>query len=81
MTTAMIRQELLELPATVDAETAFRAVGCGRTAGYKLIRSGQWPTRVIRLGRSIRIPTAELHALLGVDPATGGPPSTAEGRA
>lgn len=70
--TAMSRQKLLELPATVTPETAFAAVGCGRTAGYALIRSGQWPTRVIRLGRSIRVPTAELLALLGVAPDTGG---------
>jgi hypothetical protein len=31
------------------------------------VKTDQWPTTVIRVGRLIRIPTAPLLALLGID--------------
>jgi hypothetical protein len=43
-----------------------------------MVRSGQWPTRVLRLGSLIKVPTAELLKLLGIeaDEAAGvGPPA------
>ncbi|MBA2769171.1 MAG: helix-turn-helix domain-containing protein [Sporichthyaceae bacterium] len=39
-------------------------LGLGRTTAYKLVRTGEWPTPVIRLGRLIKIPTAPLCELL-----------------
>jgi hypothetical protein len=62
----MNRTELTALPAVVDVSTAAQALGLGKTAAYELIRCGQWPTPVLRLGKSIRIPTAPLLALLGL---------------
>jgi hypothetical protein len=62
----MNRTELAALPAVVDVSTAAQALGLGKTAAYELIRCGQWPTPVLRLGKSIRIPTAPLLALLGL---------------
>ncbi len=62
----MNRTELVALPAVVDVSTAAQALGLGKTAAYELIRCGQWPTPVLRLGKSIRIPTAPLLDLLGV---------------
>jgi hypothetical protein len=57
-------QSLDDLPPTLSPVEAFRLLGLGRTKGYELLRSGEWPTRVIRLGAVIRIPTAPLVAIL-----------------
>lgn len=65
----MSRAELLELPASVDLPTAGRAFGLGRTRVYELVRKGEFPVRVVRLGNKYRVPTAELLTALGIDPA------------
>ncbi|WP_433894551.1 hypothetical protein [Streptomyces sp. CA-111067] len=62
----MAKDELLSLPAAVDLETANRALGLGRSKGYELAKHGQYPCRVLRLGNSYRVVTAELQALLGL---------------
>ena len=64
----MTRAELLALPATVDIETASRALGLGRSTGYERARRGEFPCRVLRIGSTYRVPTAELLRLLGIDP-------------
>jgi predicted DNA-binding transcriptional regulator AlpA len=73
--TAMTRDELHSLPAVVDLKTAAHVLGIGRTAAYELVRTGQWPTPVLRVGRLIKVPTAPLLELVGVadheGPATG----------
>jgi excisionase family DNA binding protein len=51
----------------VTAEEAFAELGIDRSTGYKAIRDGTFPLPVIRVGRSIRIPTAALRRLLLVD--------------
>jgi predicted DNA-binding transcriptional regulator AlpA len=56
------------LPPVLDVPTAGRLLGLGRSAAYDLILAGRWPTPVLRLGRRLRIPTAPLLALLGLDP-------------
>jgi len=73
----LTRRELLALPAVVDVATAAKALGLSRTAAYELIRTGAWPTPVFRLGRLIRIPTAPLLELLGIDGRSGGGPAAA----
>ena len=65
------REELSALPVVVDVPTAADALGLGKTAAYELIRCGHWPTPVLRLGKLIRIPTAPLLALVGVQPERG----------
>jgi excisionase family DNA binding protein len=60
--------ELLAMPVTVDIGTAARALGLGRSTGYELARRGEFPCRVLHVGSSYRVPTAELMRLLGVDP-------------
>lgn len=63
----LTRAELLALPAAVPLwPTAARAVGVGRTRAYEMVRAGDWPTSVLRLGTLIRVPTAELLTLLGL---------------
>lgn len=71
--TSVRREDLVSLPAVIDVPTAADVLGVGKTAAYELIRCGEWPTPFFRLGKLIRIPTAPLLALLGVeaDPAEG----------
>ncbi|MFE2179315.1 DNA-binding protein [Streptomyces asiaticus] len=64
---AMGLEELLALPATVNVTTAGRALGIGRDKAYELIRSGRFPVRTLTLGGTIRVPTAELWKILGVE--------------
>jgi predicted DNA-binding transcriptional regulator AlpA len=71
----MTRDDLLALPPVVDVPTAARVLGVGRTSAYELVRTGQWPTPVLRLGRLVRVPSAPLLELIGmhVDGGSEGP--------
>lgn len=66
MTRGMSRADLLALPAAVDLETAGRALGLKRSTTYALAKRGELPVRTLRLGRSLRVVTAELLDVLGV---------------
>lgn len=48
-------EKLLAKPAE-----AFAAIGVSRSTGYALLRSGAIPS--VRLGRSVRVPVAELRS-------------------
>jgi hypothetical protein len=52
------------LPAVLDVPQAARLLGIGRTLAYELVRTDQWPTPVIRVGRLIKIPSAPLIELM-----------------
>ncbi len=60
-------EELLALPATVNVTTAGRALGIGRDKAYELVRKGKFPVRTLPLGGTVRVPTAELWKILGVE--------------
>ncbi|WP_067825565.1 helix-turn-helix domain-containing protein [Actinomadura kijaniata] len=60
----MTREELLALPTTTTIEIAARALGLGRTRAYELAKLGQFPCKVIRVGVSYRVVTADLQRLL-----------------
>jgi excisionase family DNA binding protein len=62
----MTREELATLPITTTIETAARALGLGRTRAYELARQGRFPCKVIRIGTSYRVVTADLRDLLAV---------------
>ncbi|MFI0446479.1 helix-turn-helix domain-containing protein [Actinomadura sp. 6N118] len=47
--------------------TAARALGLGRTKAYELAKRGEFPCRIIKVGDTYRVPTAELLSLLGVE--------------
>ena len=64
----MTTDDIRALPPVLDVPTAGRLLGLGRSAAYDLVLAGRWPTPVLRLGRRLRIPTAPLLALLGLDP-------------
>ncbi|MEU6440441.1 hypothetical protein [Streptomyces sp. NPDC047046] len=58
-------EELKALPAVISIEEANAVLAIGRSTGYALAKKGAYPVRVLRLGRSYRVVTAELVALLG----------------
>jgi excisionase family DNA binding protein len=60
----MTREELAALPTTTTIETAARALGLGRTRAYQLAREGNFPCKVIRIGTSYRVVTADLQRLM-----------------
>ncbi|TQE40260.1 DNA-binding protein [Streptomyces ipomoeae] len=62
----MRMEELLALPATVNVVTAGRALGISPNTAYELIRNGQFPVRTLRLGNTLKVPTALLWEALGV---------------
>jgi len=62
----MTVEQARNLPAVVDVLTAAAILGIGRTAAYELIRIGQWPTPILRVGKLIRVPSAPLLDLVGV---------------
>ena len=57
----------------VPLRDAFRALGVGPTAGYRLARTGQFPVPVIRIGRRLVVPLAPLERLLAGDETQTGP--------
>jgi len=54
--------------ATVSIEEAGRALGISRGTAYALVRQHRFPVRVLRLGRQLKIPRAELNRGLVAEP-------------
>ena len=54
-------------PPSVGLMTAAAVLGIGRTRAYELARTGQFPVRLLRIGSTYRVPTAELLSLLGIN--------------
>jgi len=68
--------ELLALPVSVDLITAGRAFGFGRTKAHELARAGEFPCRVIPVGRrqdgtpfKYRVARAAIFEVLGIKEA------------
>jgi len=59
-------EDVRRLPVVVDLVTAAATLGIGRTTAYEMVRTGRWPTQVLRLGNRIRVPSSALRDLLGV---------------
>jgi hypothetical protein len=55
------------LGATVDVETAGAILGIGRSKSYELAKAGEFPVRIIRIGRRYLVPTPAILNLLGID--------------
>jgi excisionase family DNA binding protein len=56
-----------DVTPTLLVPEAAALLDVGRTTAYAAIREGTWPTQVIRVGSTIRIPTAAILRLLEVD--------------
>jgi excisionase family DNA binding protein len=65
MDTPLSLHQVQALPATTTLMTAARALGIGRTKAYELAQDGQFPVRLIKIGKNYRVPAAELLHLLG----------------
>lgn len=52
--------------ATFSVDEAAVLLGVSRSHAYDLVRRGEFPVPVIRLGRTVRVPRAALNNLLGV---------------
>jgi excisionase family DNA binding protein len=51
---------------TMTVEQAAELLGLGRSSAYEAVRRGELPA--LRFGRALRVPTARLRVLLGIDP-------------
>ncbi|WP_236568004.1 MULTISPECIES: helix-turn-helix domain-containing protein [unclassified Nocardiopsis] len=63
----IIVAEVDSLPVVLDAVTAGRMLGLGRTTTYRLLREGDFPVPAHRAGKAWVIPTAGVLAHLGLD--------------
>lgn len=52
---------------TVSVPETAAVLEISKGTAYSLIARGEFPVRTLRLGRSIRVPTADLARLVGVD--------------
>ena len=58
------------LGLTTDVETAGAILGIGRSKAYALARRGEFPVRVLRVGRNYVVPVPAILELLGVGGVT-----------
>ena len=61
----MTEDEVQALPVIVDLPTAARILGLGPNTAYELVRSGNWPTPVLRFGR-LKVRRSSSIELLGI---------------
>jgi hypothetical protein len=72
---ARIDEATATISGTVTVAEAAALLGVSKSAAYRAVDARlagdveAWPTNVIRIGRTLRIPGVELRALLGFDPA------------
>lgn len=64
--TPMSVTEIRGLPASVPFRLACRALNIGKTKGYQLARSQDFPVPVIPVGNSFRVPRAAILEKLGI---------------
>lgn len=67
----MTQAELDGLPVSFDLMVACRAYNMGRTLGYELAKSGEFPCRVLKIGNRYRVTRADLLRSLGIGEPVG----------
>lgn len=60
-------QLFAEAGPTLSVEEAAHVLGISRNHAYELIKRGEWPTKVLRLGRRFRVPTVPLRRYLEIE--------------
>lgn len=60
--------ELADLPPTLDTSAAAELFGVSTDHLWALAREGRAPVEPLRLGRTLRWPTAKVLAVLGIEP-------------
>lgn len=58
--------DMAHLPLMLDIPTAAQWLKIGRTTAYALAKANEFPVPVLRIGGSLRVPTAPLARLLGL---------------
>lgn len=66
-TPALTTQQVLDLPQSVDLESACKAFGISKATGYRLVAANEFPCPIVRLGRIIRVPKTGLLRALGLN--------------
>ncbi len=61
-----INRALLDAGPTIALPLANTALGISRAHGYALAKRGQYPVKVLKLGSSYRVITADLMNVLGI---------------
>lgn len=59
--------EVDDLPPTLDGHQAAELLGCSYWHLLELVKRGEAPVEPLRLGRSLRWPTAAVLRALGID--------------
>lgn len=59
-------EDVRRLPVSFSLDISNRALNLGRTKGYDLVKRGEYPVRVLRLGNAYRVTRADLLTLLGI---------------
>jgi hypothetical protein len=62
---SMTLEQLLSLPVTVPLLVAGAAFGLRRTKAHELARAGEFPCKVIRVGKRYKVPRSALLEALG----------------
>jgi predicted DNA-binding transcriptional regulator AlpA len=62
-------EEIRSWPATVPVPDGGRALGYSASWSYQLVAQGEFPCKVITVGRRSRVVTASLLAMLDAGPA------------
>lgn len=71
-------REVLALPVAISLDDANRALGLGRSNGYAMARSGDYPLPLLRLGRKYRCKRSDLLRLLDISDPETTPPQALE---
>lgn len=59
--------EFSRLPTVADLPDAARVLRLGQSEAWELARTGEFPCRIIRVGKSYRVPIPELIQAPGID--------------
>jgi hypothetical protein len=62
--TVWTAEAVRRLGMTTDVETAGAILGIGRTKAYELAKTGEFPVKVLRIGRRYVVPIPALMAVL-----------------
>lgn len=60
-------REIAKTRTTISVPEAGRFFGLGENTSYELQRRGEFPVRVLQLGKKLRVPVAALARALEVD--------------
>lgn len=64
---AWTEQTVRALGMTTDVEVAGEILGIGRTKAYEMAKNGDFPVKILRIGRRYKVSVPALLKLLDVD--------------